>query len=108
MAERGRAAVDVDPVVRYAQVVHREHRDAGEGLVDLEQIDVADRPAGLRQHLVDRADGGDGEILGFLRSEEHTSELQSLMSRSYAVFCLKKNKQKQHTNNDTNKPVHVL
>src|SRR3546814_10711183 len=26
------------------------------------------------------------------RSEEHTSELQSLMSISYAVFCLKKNK----------------
>src|SRR3546814_4945414 len=25
-----------------------------------------------------------------LRSEEHTSELQSLMRRSYAVFCLKK------------------
>src|SRR3546814_9482724 len=27
-----------------------------------------------------------------IRSEEHTSELQSLMSISYAVFCLKKNK----------------
>src|SRR3546814_10499692 len=26
------------------------------------------------------------------RSEEHTSELQSLMRNSYAVFCLKKNK----------------
>src|SRR3546814_7108114 len=31
------------------------------------------------------------------RSEEHTSELQSLMRISYAVFCLKKNKQKRHT-----------
>src|SRR3546814_7534406 len=31
------------------------------------------------------------------RSEEHTSELQSLMRISYAVFCLKK-KKKQHTN----------
>src|SRR3546814_9382323 len=30
------------------------------------------------------------------RSEEHTSELQSLMRISYAVFCLKKN-QKQHS-----------
>src|SRR3546814_10296315 len=28
------------------------------------------------------------------RSEEHTSELQSLMRNSYAVFCLKKKKQK--------------
>src|SRR3546814_4444575 len=31
---------------------------------------------------------------GFERSEEHTSELQSLMRISYAVFCLKKNKHK--------------
>src|SRR3546814_2147244 len=32
------------------------------------------------------------------RSEEHTSELQSLMRISYAVFCLKKKKQKISTN----------
>src|SRR3546814_7737674 len=31
------------------------------------------------------------------RSEEHTSELQSLMRISYAVFCLKKKKRKIHT-----------
>src|SRR3546814_2350189 len=31
------------------------------------------------------------------RSEEHTSELQSLMRISYAVFCLKKNKNKTNT-----------
>src|SRR3546814_5943233 len=30
------------------------------------------------------------------RSEEHTSELQSLMRISYAVFCLKKNKHTKH------------
>src|SRR3546814_5976498 len=30
------------------------------------------------------------------RSEEHTSELQSLMRISYAVFCLKKKKEKYH------------
>src|SRR3546814_6303509 len=39
----------------------------------------------------------------YLRSEEHTSELQSLMRISYAVFCLKKKttsarKKKQHIN----------
>src|SRR3546814_9752550 len=33
-----------------------------------------------------------------LRSEEHTSELQSLMRISYAVFCLKKKKKKQNKN----------
>src|SRR3546814_1306544 len=35
----------------------------------------------------------DGDA-GRLRSEEHTSELQSLMRSSYAVFCLKKKKHK--------------
>src|SRR3546814_10077320 len=35
------------------------------------------------------------------RSEEHTSELQSLMRTSYAVFCLKKNTPKQTHNNCT-------
>src|SRR3546814_6133113 len=45
------------------------------------------------------------ELLGFKvrRSEEHTSELQSLMRISYAVFCLKKknhkyNQETVHTN----------
>src|SRR3546814_6100532 len=33
------------------------------------------------------------------RSEEHTSELQSLMRISYAVFCLKKKKHNKHSNN---------
>src|SRR3546814_8985907 len=37
------------------------------------------------------------------RSEEHTSELQSLMRISYAVFCLKKkNTTEQHNNQDPN------
>src|SRR3546814_9885149 len=44
------------------------------------------------------------------RSEEHTSELQSLMRNSYAVFCLKKKKQKkdnQHTKQDeSNQQIH--
>src|SRR3546814_9652125 len=36
-----------------------------------------------------------------LRSEEHTSELQSLMRISYAVFCLKKKTQKEPRNANT-------
>src|SRR3546814_5942456 len=35
------------------------------------------------------------------RSEEHTSELQSLMRISYAVFCLKKKKKHTHTKQNT-------
>src|SRR3546814_5719856 len=46
----------------------------------------------LRGALLCR-NGVDGARLG-LRSEEHTSELQSLMRISYAVFCLKKKKKK--------------
>src|SRR3546814_4272856 len=38
------------------------------------------------------------------RSEEHTSELQSLMRISYAVFCLKK--KKKNRNNNRHKRVH--
>src|SRR3546814_7106056 len=39
------------------------------------------------------------------RSEEHTSELQSLMRISYAVFCLKK-KNKRHQKSELYKPQH--
>src|SRR3546814_8063675 len=45
-----------------------------------------------------------------IRSEEHTSELQSLMRISYAVFCLKKKNQDKATTNphilqNTNAPI---
>src|SRR3546814_1231595 len=44
-------------------------------------------------HLADHgAHGAASSAVGLLRSEEHTSELQSLMRSSYAVFCLKKKK----------------
>src|SRR3546814_9135265 len=61
-----------------------------------------------------RDDRGDVEIAVFRRrrpdahrlvgkrSEEHTSELQSLMRTSYAVFCLKKKKIKHNTRITTN------
>src|SRR3546814_10188783 len=38
--------------------------------------------------------------IALLRSEEHTSELQSLMRISYAVFCLKKKKKQRNNDND--------
>src|SRR3546814_1663675 len=43
---------------------------------------------------------GEALLEGAVRSEEHTSELQSLMRISYAVFCLKKNNN-QNTKNNT-------
>src|SRR3546814_3697124 len=44
-----------------------------------------------------------------LRSEEHTSELQSLMRISYAVFCLKKKKKTTTTStHDQHTQIHLL
>src|SRR3546814_2640113 len=41
------------------------------------------------------------------RSEEHTSELQSLMRISYAVFCLKKNTNNKHINLHQQQETHL-
>src|SRR3546814_6350399 len=50
-------------------------------------VGVERQPAvGCPQALV----GDERAALALLRSEEHTSEIQSLMRTSYAVFCLKK------------------
>src|SRR3546814_6991052 len=66
----------------------------GIGLADM--LDAGDRQVALRVHRLHAAerDPRDGRaMIGVpARSEEHTSELQSLMRISYAVFCLKKKK----------------
>src|SRR3546814_7685918 len=53
------------------------------------------KPSGLAERIADRA------LSAASRSEEHTSELQSLMRISYAVFCLKKKKYKTQNTNKT-------
>src|SRR3546814_3082173 len=58
---------------------------------------VLDQAVMMRGRMVHPL-GGEPQLQ---RSEEHTSELQSLMRNSYAVFCLKK-KKKQKTKNTTN------
>src|SRR3546814_4286205 len=52
--------------------------------------------------------GGQGP--GVDRSEEHTSELQSLMRISYAVFCLKKkiNLQQSETSQSSTRTYHII
>src|SRR3546814_7315101 len=68
-------------------VADEDHRD---GL--LVALGAAALHQALDGDLVVAQHGGDiGQHAG-LRSEEHTSELQSLMRISYAVFCLKKKK----------------
>src|SRR3546814_3925253 len=55
----------------------------------------------IEDHQVERAEHADHQRLeheeGDNRSEEHTSELQSLMRNSYAGFCLKKKKKNKPT-----------
>ena len=51
MAERDRPAVDVDLVAVELEVAHELLGDHREGLVDLEEVDVVERHAGLGQHL---------------------------------------------------------
>src|SRR3546814_4972276 len=76
------AAMLADPVA-YCPPVDAEHGDAG-------------RPAfGQRVAPGLRHDRQHDSDMRFDRSEEHTSELQSLMRISYAVFCLKKKKQER-------------
>src|SRR3546814_1057862 len=83
-----RAGRGLSPVQVAARLRARDHRagrrpprlaGAGEG-----------RPAGARRRHSRR-----------LRSEEHTSELQSLMRISYAVFCLKKKTNKLRLSTST-------
>src|SRR3546814_2970510 len=61
---------------------------SGEGLMAV-SVEVEGAAAELNQKPIT------GAVLAGLRSEEHTSELQSLMRISYAVFCLKKKKKSQ-------------
>src|SRR3546814_1860396 len=81
-------AADADPrALRQAVAGHRPQDDATveQRLFDARSVfaELDQQEVGLRRRHRPAA----------LRSEEHTSELQSLMRISYAVFCLKKKKQ---------------
>src|SRR3546814_5845221 len=90
----GTAPVDATEVVHDVAAAHDQHalaaerREAGaEVEVVLERLQGVDRQlhdgnVGVGEHVSKHRPGA--------KSEEHTSELQSLMRNSYAVFCLKK------------------
>src|SRR3546814_6502502 len=59
------------------------------GIFQRDAYTLHDRTDGFGKRFCDLA-LIDGNFLGDAKSEEHTSELQSLMRISYAVFCLKK------------------
>src|SRR3546814_2126585 len=81
----------VAPVQRDAPAAHLHQVALGE------QHRAATRALGQ----VDQLEQGALAGAGMARSEEHTSELQSLMRISYAVFCLKKKKY------NNNRPPHT-
>src|SRR3546814_9767504 len=67
--------------------------EAGAAVVSIDALLSKARLPGLWHRL------GEAALEAHKRSEEHTSELQSLMRISYAVFCLKKKKKRKNTNN---------
>src|SRR3546814_8320936 len=74
--------------------------DAVDGLADvLDAVGVGEADIAFAE--LPEAGAGDRRDAGFfeelVRSEEHTSELQSLMRISYAVFCLQKKTKKCNT-----------
>src|SRR3546814_4959913 len=64
-------------------------------LVELASAAASGPFTGPSSDGIEARDGGIGRKGAPYRSEEHTSELQSLMRISYAVFCLKKKKHKR-------------
>src|SRR3546814_7143717 len=67
----------------------------GEQFAAYDRMADAARTEASLLSLLDNDDPDEGAVrsaVATLRSEEHTSELQSLMRISYAVFCLKKKK----------------
>src|SRR3546814_2519056 len=88
------AALPADPDRAHRLVVAATARAGDAGYRDRDGGAGVDQRAGHHFHhglAADRAVDLQG-----LRSEEHTSELQSLMRISYAVFCLKKKRNDQN------------
>src|SRR3546814_962951 len=78
----------VEPPARYEIILEAAIEEvAAEDVEDIVFDAIGQRRGGIEQR-----------VKGALkRSEEHTSELQSLMRISYAVFCLKKKNTKHHS-----------
>src|SRR3546814_3696916 len=91
----GIAVADVEQPVLAARRRPVEHADhAVDDVVDIGEVT---RHPAFAEHL-DRLAEQDFLCEAVIRSEEHMSELQSLMRISYAVFCLKKKKKHTYTN----------
>src|SRR3546814_9533147 len=85
-------------------VLERMRRAMADGGVSAQAL-LLPEVVDLDEAACDRLEARADELAAFgLRSEEHTSELQSLMRLSYAVFCLKKKNNNIHnTQHSTSK-----
>src|SRR3546814_3225271 len=89
------ASWNINSVRFRLELVERFLREEQPDILCLQETKVInnDFPAGLFRQLGYNFHVIHGQPMHHgVRSEEHTSELQSLMRISYAVFCLKKNK----------------
>src|SRR3546814_6991768 len=89
-------ALPISAVVLARDLHHPEAAEVRRGELGIEELEAA--PAQAQHEL------GEGDLagIGAARSEEHTSELQSLMRISYAVFCLKKKNTRTRLHKHTN------
>src|SRR3546814_5677075 len=123
MIRRPPRSTRTDPLFPYTTLFRSDAEGEPTADVGRHEGDVLELLVGHRQAVGDLLDGrrplgegegafGEGGALGLLgrgvgaggllRSEEHTSELQSLMRISYAVFCLKKKKKHKYLTISTN------
>src|SRR3546814_6808206 len=89
-----------DHACRYAVDCGRAQRPANLAAYLIGLVVVQSRPTNARdpcETAGDRQIAGGDDQRHHKRSEEHTSELQSLLRISYAVFCLKKKKTTKDT-----------
>src|SRR3546814_1559686 len=106
MAATGRrSALQLAALIEGGTRLHKAYRQLP-FMIPLTSGCTYEGPAKEVYHQVKLLAQGPG-IAG-LRSEEHTSELQSLMRTSYAVFCLKKkNKQRRNANKYHISKIHI-
>src|SRR3546814_8655596 len=108
VARSGGAAVAVDVgAIR----IDADRHDLGTEFVEHGRRDTVGRPMGTVDHDLETVQAKTAREAMFdeldvtsRRSEEHTSELQSLMRISYAVFCFKK---KNYTSTTVHSQIHT-
>src|SRR3546814_4970404 len=103
---RGIRMLSLDDAQKRAEKLVEAARKIGADAADALYICDASTQVQMRLGLLEDVERSEGEDIGLRvfsgrrsatvssRSEEHTSELQSLMRNSYAVFCLKKKNNK--------------